>query len=175
MTRSGQSRDRGPEKTGTRRRDAAGDLRLLGCTFRRDSGGVGLGGGGVDQPVPLARLPQLRRGLWLRGRRQWLAACSPLGQKSGRRTPGGRRAVLHKGPQVCVGSLSLHRPAGRGREARKKFSTMGRPVGWSGRPTDLAFFSLPRSYGEYVFDQSWASAYHRTGRSYYPKVCQCVL
>lgn len=30
------------------------------------------------------------------------------------------------------------------------------------------------SYGEYVFDHSWASAFHRYGRSYYPKMQSCV-
>lgn len=30
------------------------------------------------------------------------------------------------------------------------------------------------SYGEYVFDNAWASSYHRTGQSYYPKLQCCV-
>src|SRR5438094_918269 len=30
------------------------------------------------------------------------------------------------------------------------------------------------SYGEYVFDWSWAEAYERTGRRYYPKVIAAV-
>ncbi|KAI5084261.1 hypothetical protein GOP47_0000430 [Adiantum capillus-veneris] len=30
------------------------------------------------------------------------------------------------------------------------------------------------SYGEYVFDHSWASAYYHFGRSYYPKLQSCV-
>eukprot|EP00897_Mesotaenium_endlicherianum_P006066 jgi/Mesen1/5488/ME000276S04620 len=30
------------------------------------------------------------------------------------------------------------------------------------------------SYGEYVFDHSWASAYSRFGGSYYPKLQACV-
>lgn len=30
------------------------------------------------------------------------------------------------------------------------------------------------SYGEYVFDWSWASAYRRAGREYYPKLQSCV-
>ena len=30
------------------------------------------------------------------------------------------------------------------------------------------------SYGEYIFDWSWASAYRRAGREYYPKLQSCV-
>ncbi|MCO5574859.1 hypothetical protein L7F22_028652 [Adiantum nelumboides] len=30
------------------------------------------------------------------------------------------------------------------------------------------------SYGEYVFDHSWANAYYHFGRSYYPKLQSCV-
>ena len=30
------------------------------------------------------------------------------------------------------------------------------------------------SYGEYVFDWSWADAYHRHGKEYYPKLISCI-
>ena len=30
------------------------------------------------------------------------------------------------------------------------------------------------SYGEYVFDHTWASAFYRYGGSYYPKLQSCV-
>ncbi|KAH7444821.1 hypothetical protein KP509_02G093500 [Ceratopteris richardii] len=34
--------------------------------------------------------------------------------------------------------------------------------------------NVSHSYGEYVFDHSWANAYHHFGRSYYPKLQSCV-
>lgn len=38
----------------------------------------------------------------------------------------------------------------------------------------LPAYLKSHSYGEYVFDHAWADAYHRTGRSYYPKL-QCSI
>eukprot|EP00898_Chlorokybus_atmophyticus_P005606 jgi/Chlat1/6046/Chrsp4S06331 len=38
----------------------------------------------------------------------------------------------------------------------------------------MPLYLKSHSYGEYVFDHSWASAYARYGRSYYPKLQSCV-
>ena len=38
----------------------------------------------------------------------------------------------------------------------------------------LPLFNKDHSYGEYVFDWSWADAYHRSGYRYYPKLVSAV-
>lgn len=38
----------------------------------------------------------------------------------------------------------------------------------------IAMYLKSHSYGEYVFDHSWADAYHRAGGQYYPKLQVCV-
>lgn len=38
----------------------------------------------------------------------------------------------------------------------------------------LFLFNCSHSYGEYVFDHSWADAYYRYGAKYYPKLQCCV-
>lgn len=38
----------------------------------------------------------------------------------------------------------------------------------------LPVFIKSHSYGEYVFDWSWADAYHRSGREYYPKLLTAI-
>lgn len=38
----------------------------------------------------------------------------------------------------------------------------------------LPLYCKQHSYGEYVFDWSWADAWERTGRSYYPKLVSCI-
>lgn len=38
----------------------------------------------------------------------------------------------------------------------------------------IPFFLKTHSYGEYVFDWSWADAYHRHGLNYYPKLTNAV-
>ncbi|HZQ60045.1 MAG TPA: peptidogalycan biosysnthesis protein, partial [Casimicrobiaceae bacterium] len=53
-------------------------------------------------------------------------------------------------------------------------------TGWTARPLTawhggtlvgaLPLYAKTHSYGEYVFDWSWADAYRRHGRRYYPKL-----
>ncbi|MEE2731059.1 MAG: GNAT family N-acetyltransferase [Pseudomonadota bacterium] len=38
----------------------------------------------------------------------------------------------------------------------------------------LPLYSKTHSWGEFVFDQSWASAYHRHGLNYYPKLVSAI-
>jgi len=38
----------------------------------------------------------------------------------------------------------------------------------------LPLYCKQHSYGEYVFDWSWADAWERTGQSYYPKLVSCI-
>ncbi len=38
----------------------------------------------------------------------------------------------------------------------------------------LPLYCKQHSYGEYVFDWSWADAFERTGKSYYPKLVSCI-
>lgn len=41
-------------------------------------------------------------------------------------------------------------------------------------PSSLLFEFHSHSYGEYVFDHSWADAYYSYGSRYYPKLQCCV-
>ncbi|BDI59617.1 GNAT family N-acetyltransferase [Qipengyuania nanhaisediminis] len=65
--------------------------------------------------------------------------------------------------------------------ALERSESVGEGTGWEPAPmaiTDqggrlvgaLPSYAKGHSRGEYVFDQSWAEAYHRTGASYYPKL-----
>lgn len=57
-------------------------------------------------------------------------------------------------------------------------------TGWSARPLTawhgstlvgaLPLYAKTHSYGEYVFDWSWADAYRRHGRRYYPKLVSAI-
>ena len=38
----------------------------------------------------------------------------------------------------------------------------------------MPLYLKSHSYGEYVFDWSWADAYHRNGRHYYPKLLTAI-
>tara|TARA_B110000444_G_scaffold254079_1_gene285988 strand:- start:1790 stop:2962 length:1173 start_codon:yes stop_codon:yes gene_type:complete len=38
----------------------------------------------------------------------------------------------------------------------------------------LVIFLKGHSYGEYIFDWSWADAYHRSGKQYYPKLLSAI-
>ncbi|MEY5134704.1 MAG: hypothetical protein RL709_399 [Pseudomonadota bacterium] len=38
----------------------------------------------------------------------------------------------------------------------------------------LPIFLKEHSYGEYVFDWSWAEAYQKYGKNYYPKIASCI-
>jgi predicted N-acyltransferase len=69
-------------------------------------------------------------------------------------------------------------------DALETTGCVGKPIGWE--PVHLALFrdgqlaaAMPlyvkhHSWGEFVFDWAWASAYERHGLKYYPKLVACV-
>lgn len=68
--------------------------------------------------------------------------------------------------------------------ALENSGSVGAPTGWQPAHLtvtqgDTLIAAMPlyiknNSYGEYVFDWSWADAYHRYGRHYYPKLLTAV-
>ena len=67
------------------------------------------------------------------------------------------RSQLVSEPLICSGVRILS-------EGRTWWPRSGELLG------AVPLYLKSHSYGEYVFDNSWASTYHRTGQSYYPKL-----
>jgi hypothetical protein len=63
-------------------------------------------------------------------------------------------------------------------------NSIGESTGWHPFPAIIThegriigaspIFLKQHSYGEYVFDWSWAEAYQKYGESYYPKIVSCI-
>ena len=69
-------------------------------------------------------------------------------------------------------------------QSLEESNSIGGGTGWHPLPTIVThegklvgaspIFLKEHSYGEYIFDWSWAEAYEKHGKSYYPKIVSCI-